>query len=875
MRCIIIGLLLCIVLFPPVIRSEIIHVPGDAPDIQEGIDLAGTGDTVLVAPGIYRGVGNRDISFRGKAVTVESESGPLETIIDCGALGRGFRFNMHEVETSVLIGFTIRHGVSMDTSMSGGAIYCEQSSPTIQDCIFESNFSINYGGAIHCSAADPCINNCVATNNIARRSGGGFSLDLESSPWIVNTLMLDNYAEYSGGAIYTNDSPFLMVNCTLTGNDTAGNGDGIYTFHELSPTIVNSIIWNNDLEPIYATDLCGGPFVPEVSYSDIQYGYTGTGNIDADPLFVPGAAGDQYLSHTAAGQSDDSPCIDTGGDPASNVCFGPLSEEQCLDELTTRTDEIFDTGTVDMGYHHTFSGTVPPTPRPPAILRVPQDYFTIQDALDAAVIDGDTVLLAPGTYMGPGNRDLVIGGRSLTLQSETGPDQCVIDCENQGRGIFMIFREDPETVISGLTIINGNASGNGYDRNGGGILCVGSAPFIYNCSLRNNTASSTGGGIFISYENPIISHCRFSENTAYMGGGLGLNTAHVSMENCLFEGNAAGYSGGAMYCVYSDPAINNCTTRNNTAGPNGDGGGMYIGEYSSPTLNRSIIWDNSPDGLYSTYCGGTVTVNYSDIQDGFAGTGNIDMDPLFVIGSRGDFYLSQVAAGESTDSPCVNTGGIYAQDIPIPVPGGFIRLDGFVTRTDDFPDDGIVDMGYHAFPLIYPTPTVAPGNTPSPPPTFTPVITPTHTPPVFSPTVTMTPSPSPATPTSAVQLGVTLDMPVYISPGEPFHVTGIITNHVEPMTDIPLIFAVQIYDTLYFWPSWSTYHLSAGGDIDFIIRDISTGTTLIPVIPEMLWPDTGEDTLSHLLFYGAMLTPDMQAILGEMDTVDWGFGPAD
>jgi len=78
------------------------------------------------------------------------------------------------------------------------------------------------------------------------------------------------------------------------------------------------------------------------TYCDIQGGYTGTGNIDSDPLFCSEPLHDYYLSQTVCGQSFDSPCVDTGSDTAANLG---------LDALTTRTDCMPDEGVVDMGYH--------------------------------------------------------------------------------------------------------------------------------------------------------------------------------------------------------------------------------------------------------------------------------------------------------------------------------------------------------------------------------------------------------------------------------------------------------------------------------------------------------------------------------------------
>jgi hypothetical protein len=99
-----------------------------------------------------------------------------------------------------------------------------------------------------------------------------------------------------------------------------------------------------------------------------------------------------------------------------------------------------------------------------------------------------------------------------------------------------------------------------------------------------------------------------------------------------------------------------------------------------------IIWGNtalvSYDQIFEDY-GTSLALSYSCIEGGWSGVGNIADDPLFVTGSRGDYYLSQIEAGQSAQSPCVDAG-----DPNSPLLSG-------TTRTDEVEDQGIVDLGYH------------------------------------------------------------------------------------------------------------------------------------------------------------------------------------
>jgi len=181
----------------------------------------------------------------------------------------------------------------------------------------------------------------------------------------------------------------------------------------------------------------------------------------------------------------------------------------------------------------------------------------------------------------------------------------------------------------------------------------------------------------------------------------------------LFSGNVAPeVFTGAIHCAYScAPTILNCTLANNTA--SGNGGGIYCRDYSAPNLKNCILWGNTP---LQIFVGGTSvpTVVYSDIQGGWSGTGNLDSNPLFVAGPLGSFYLSQIAAGQSANSPCLNGGQDLAANTCYPTTSGPYCLNGLTTRTDHYPDGGAVDLGFHVIPSGFATPTPTPWQPPVP-----------------------------------------------------------------------------------------------------------------------------------------------------------------
>ncbi|MHC4474051.1 MAG: S8 family serine peptidase [Planctomycetota bacterium] len=257
-----------------------IFVPSQYPTIQEGIFRAWDTGIVWVADGTYTGDGNRDIDFMGKAITLRSENGPQNCIVDCqGTITDrhyGFMFDEAEGPASVLKGFTITNGYITNYA-HGGAITCSRTNPTITECVLTAN-SAYYGGAIACKTASPTIAECTITANTAR-FGGAVSGE-DSNAVITGCVVAGNRAERGGGFWARKGKPHI-INSTFTGNRAEVSVGGVFCWRG-GETISNCIIWANS-----APQSPQLPRYQNPTYCCIQdWNDGGFGNISTDPCFV-------------------------------------------------------------------------------------------------------------------------------------------------------------------------------------------------------------------------------------------------------------------------------------------------------------------------------------------------------------------------------------------------------------------------------------------------------------------------------------------------------------------------------------------------------------------------------------------------------------
>lgn len=177
-------LILLLTLLPAVSALAVtVNVPGDYTTIQEGIDAAANGDTVLVADGVYTGPGNVEIDFSGKNIVVMSDNGPNDCIIECAFLGRGFQFQSGESSSAQLIGFMISNGFASP----GAGIAIVNSSPVIKQCIIANCMSGSSGGGVYINGGEPQFINSVIHNCTASEGGG---LSSQNADVTINSCVI-------------------------------------------------------------------------------------------------------------------------------------------------------------------------------------------------------------------------------------------------------------------------------------------------------------------------------------------------------------------------------------------------------------------------------------------------------------------------------------------------------------------------------------------------------------------------------------------------------------------------------------------------------------------------------------------------------------
>ncbi len=678
----------------------------------------------------------------------ESE-GKIITVDDCiisHNSGSGISCNqaiLHLNDSILMENFSWTKGGGLCCSWDGGA--------TVKNCVFAGNQAKQKGGGIYSNDGHNTYVNCTIVNNTASEYGGGYYCQNSGNRKFTNCIFWGNSAGSGPQMAIGGGLSYVTISCCDvqggqeqifvdsysppltwgTGNiDTDPYFGLVGDYHILSNSPCIDAGTNSPAGGLPSTDLYGSPrsldgdgngsSIADMGAYEVEYN-SSTPIIAIDKEFFefynfsnkPNPE-DQYLyiSNCGGGTlnweiSDDSFWLEAI--PNSGSSTGDINDITLRVDATILSHGEY-TCTVTISDENAVNSprTVQVKLHVAANIRVPENYPTIQEAIDA-VGDNSTILVADGLYTGSGNKDIRFRGKAITVHSENGPDNCTIDCEDNGRGFIFTGHEENDSVLDGFTVIDGNSS-----DHGGGIYVNSSSPTITNCKVIDcRTTNIFGGGIYFERSGAKLSNCFISGNWSGLeGGGICIDdgtTVPLMIKNCIFTGNSAqdgaglcarndngsyatirnclffGNFGSAIYLTSTSTKIYNCTLVGNT----GSGVHFKCTTNRTPVLKNSILWGNIFPQIYEEeYV--IPAIYYNDIQGGHSGTGNINADPLFVTGPSGDYYLSQTSAGQGSNSPCVDSGSDTAVNL---------EMNEFTTRTDQTRDGGVVDMGYH-YPRI-------------------------------------------------------------------------------------------------------------------------------------------------------------------------------
>ncbi|OGU77132.1 MAG: hypothetical protein A2W11_11295 [Ignavibacteria bacterium RBG_16_35_7] len=615
------------------VLGKIIHIPSDYPTIQEGINAAVDGDTVLVDLGMYI----ENLNFNGMAILIASnyiitgDSTDIDaTIIDGGAIDVVVRFISGEDNTSRIVGFTIQNGASNN----GGGILCVGSSPLIDYLIIKQNLAQFGGGGIACQFdANPIITNCRINENSALFGGGIWISGFGSNPIIIgepgnlcniyNNVSLNEYG--LGSDLYSMDSRILTVQ--------------VDTFSILNPDEsqiypINQFIMNITtpyFSPIY-TDTYVSPIgdntndglTPNTPFKNIWYAILRTIGSPADSFTIHILPGTYSLTLTGERTLHPRSYVSLVGEDSSTTIIngdGQICLIYCYRDSNLNISNL----TIRNGNASQGAG-IYCEESSPTITR-------------NTIIENGNSLGGTGTgggiYCKVGSSPTIITNRIVSnfsfgikcdAQSHPTISENIIT-RNMGGGIICLDQSDP--AIVGNTISSDSI---GW---GSGILCDNSNPVITNNTIIDNVYVNGGGISCTNNSNALITNNIITHNSTSTtgdgvngkGGGIYCSDSNPVINNNIISNNKAfGISayGGGIYCISSNPIITNNTITENSAKlsintqANSKGGGIYL-EGSSPVIGGSEGKDNifqsnialTGADLFSTGSPGIINAQYN------------------------------------------------------------------------------------------------------------------------------------------------------------------------------------------------------------------------------------------------------------------------
>ncbi len=533
--------------------------------------------------------------------------------------------------------------VANEGTGDAGALNAQGSSVVnLVGCYFGNNVAGGDGGAIG-TAGNGVLNVANSYFSINEAvAGGAVDLANDGDSTFVNCLFIGNSA-VSGGAISvtggTGSTTRTLTNCTLADNVVSSAGGGIYKNVNGTLAVHNSIIWGNGASPIVNT---GG--TATVTYSIVEGGFAGTGNLSLDPQFMNTVAYYDYRPKTTSPAVDaansnlvpaDTLDVDNNGNTTEPVPYGLFYTYRFVDHPYVTDSGVPrptpPTGVVDMGAYEVQASTYifvnenAPEGGPSYWIAA---FKKLQDGLfESQAYANAEIWVADGTYT-PTQKTCRLNGDC----TEHGGGTC-----SSGSCVWTTPREhtfqlrDHVTLYGGfsgietdlsqrnpaasVTILSGDFAGNdgpnfaNYGDNSYHVVTgtgVNATARLDGFTISGGNAdgenfvSGSGGGMYNSGGSPTVSNSRFLANSASAvldagGGALRYdNAVNAIIVRCDFIGNRSLYRGGALYINSGSPQLVNCRFLSNVAS---NGGGAVWGEFGAHTEINCLYSGNfSPNG---------------------------------------------------------------------------------------------------------------------------------------------------------------------------------------------------------------------------------------------------------------------------------------
>lgn len=826
----------CIISGSDMTRGFRCHTSETSSTVISGLTIRNTGSYDFI-PIIGAGISCEGASpsiTNCRFINCDAESSPNGPGVQ--PAGRGGGIDCDDGSSPVITGCFFENCRAGD---SGGAIACsDASSPVITSCTFTDCEADDYGGAIYVFESEPVISHCTFSGNRSFDDGGAISVR-NAPAQILSCEFENNRAFCDGGAICLLNSDSLVENNRFAGN-RALKGGGMACF-DSAPVIGGSAAAGNTFEDNFAG--AGADLFAGLAPSPVTARFnTFSGLLESDYSVSPQAMFDLTGCQSSAVPVQADVYVSPDGDD---------SNDGLTKEAPFRT------------LHHAMSRILP-DPEHPLVVNLAagtysaaagqvfpvslMSHLTIRGAgstrtiLDAGYTNTgligyhdenvciENLCIRHGS--GSEGGGIQVTGGSIELQ---GLD--VVNCvADDGGGLSLIGTEarlrqskiadnytryDGDTagiraVDSILTVSESVIERNSGDHSGGGLGLTGGECRLTDCVIDGNRVDRDWGGGIKSYLCLLeIVNCRISSNRASVGAGVYV-TGSCNWTNCLIVGNTGSYDGAALWFREASGTIRHSTIAG-TACTYPDYSATHF-ENSTLSITDTIFWNSQrPEEVTET--GSATTLSYCDVRGGYAGTGNIDADPMFVPAALSDYYLD---GGEVTGtvSPCIDAGSAAAADCVYSGDWGEINLASWTATAGWSADGGVVDMGFHWDHPLY----------------------------------------------TGVKLDLSQDQ---FESGDIFRLDAVMLNHSgSDWNDCRLFVILDVYGSYWFAPSW----ISGMSGFDCYFIDLATGShDVLPVIPEFIWP-SGTGQASGLMFYGAVTDPALTQILGNLDVVMFGYG---